>query len=129
MRHASPTEFTFRIVASLPAAMLVIAACAGLATAGAPADSGVVVVPAASVPERSTVFGADKFQHASLSFTIGLGTGIATRSPGWAVGVTLALGTAKELRDRRHTKFDALDLAADLAGAALAAALTRRFIR
>ena len=73
--------------------------------------------------------GADKLQHASLALSIGVSLGIASRSVPLALGGTVALGTLKELRDRRHTRFDPWDLAADLAGATLAAVITRNLIR
>src|SRR5262249_60481704 len=67
----------------------------------------------------------DKLEHASLSFTAGLIAGIGTREPGVALGASFTLGIGKELWDRRRTFFDPVDLAADLLGAAAAAALTR----
>ena len=73
--------------------------------------------------------GADRLQHASLSLTLGLGLGVPSRSPALALGGTLALGLAKELRDRRHTRFDPADLGADLVGAVLAAAITTAILR
>jgi hypothetical protein len=63
----------------------------------------------------------DLLQHASLAFAIGVGTGVLSERPGVAAGVSISLGIAKELTD---TRFDRTDLAADLLGAALAAALT-----
>lgn len=63
----------------------------------------------------------DRLRHVSLSFAAGMGVGIATDSPGTAAGVSLALGVAKELADRRGTGFDPGDLAADALGAVLAA--------
>ena len=66
----------------------------------------------------------DRIEHASLAFTIGLATGLATRKPAAAFGVPAALGLGKEVADRSGTGFDLVDLAADLLGAAAAASLT-----
>jgi hypothetical protein len=77
----------------------------------------------------ATGLGADKFQHASLSAAIGIGSGALTRSSAAALALPLALGLAKEWRDRRHTRFDPADLAADAVGALLAAAITSAMLR
>ena len=66
----------------------------------------------------------DRLEHASLAFTIGLGTGLATKKPAVAFAVPATLGLGKEIADRRGTGFDLVDLAADLLGAAAAGALT-----
>lgn len=66
----------------------------------------------------------DRIEHASLAFTIGLGTGLATRKPAAAILVPATLGFGKEIADRRGTGFDIVDLAADLLGAAAAGVLT-----
>lgn len=63
----------------------------------------------------------DRLQHASLSFALGLGAGLAADSPAAGASFALALGIAKEAADRRTGAFDFGDLAADAAGAALAA--------
>jgi len=63
----------------------------------------------------------DRLKHVSLAFTSGLGTGLVTRSSAAAAGTAFGLGLAKEIRDRSHTGFDAVDLLADSVGAALAA--------
>jgi hypothetical protein len=63
----------------------------------------------------------DRLRHLSLAFTSGLGTGLVTRSSVAAAGTAFGLGLAKEIRDRPHTGFDAVDLIADSVGAALAA--------
>lgn len=68
--------------------------------------------------------GADKYQHVSLAAAIGIGAGIATRSNAAALVTPLVLGFAKEIRDRRHTRFDPADLAADAVGALIALAVT-----
>jgi len=67
---------------------------------------------------------ADRIQHASLSMTIGFGFGMVSRSPSAAFGSALALGFAKEMWDRKHTRFDTTDLWADTIGASLAAVAT-----
>lgn len=71
----------------------------------------------------------DRLEHASLAFTLGLGVGILSRQPGAGAASALALGLAKEVRDRRHGGFDLVDLAADAIGAGLAAAATRAAVR
>src|SRR5437660_655162 len=85
--------------------------------AGAEVPNPAADTLAVSSPPHFRALGADKLQHASLSLSLGAGLGIASRSPSLALGGALALGFAKELRDRRHTRFDFLDLAADLARA------------
>lgn len=62
----------------------------------------------------------DRVQHASLSFALGLGAGLASDSPEAGAGIAFGLGFAKELADHREDGFDAGDLAADAIGAALA---------
>jgi hypothetical protein len=71
----------------------------------------------------------DRLLHGSLSLSLGLGVGLGTRSSGAAFGSTVALGLLKEWRDTRHTHFDGVDLAFDVAGATLAAILTRGLAR
>ena len=71
----------------------------------------------------------DRLEHVGLAFTLGLGTGLLTRQPATAAATACGLGLAKEIRDRRHGGFDPLDLAADAAGAALAALATRALTR
>ena len=90
--------------------------------AGAPADSAARALPAPAVRAwQIGALGPDKLQHASLAFSIGLGTGIATREPAVAAGGAVALALAKELADRRRGRFDRGDLLAGIAGAAVAA--------
>jgi hypothetical protein len=67
---------------------------------------------------------ADRLQHASLGFTIGLGVGLVTRRPAVAFTSSIALGLAKEVLDAQSHHFDWGDLAADLAGAGLSALAT-----
>ena len=93
-----------------------------------PPDGPLAAAPPAT-PAGFAGVGADKFQHASLSAAIGVGAGVTTRSSVAALAVPLTLGLAKELRDRRHTRFDALDLAADAIGALAAAAITAVLVR
>jgi hypothetical protein len=89
--------------------------------------------PAAPPPRvRAWQTGAlapDRLEHASFSLAIGLAAGIVSARPAAALAVPLALGTAKELRDRRHTRFDPVDLAADGAGALIAMMATRALTR
>ena len=63
----------------------------------------------------------DRLQHASLSFTLAAGAGLAGGTRREAFLLTLGLGTVKELRDRRHGGFDPVDLTAGAIGAALGA--------
>jgi len=71
----------------------------------------------------------DRLEHAGLAFTIGLGTGLATRRPEAAAGSACALGVLKEIHDRRHGGFDAVDLATGFLGGALAAVVTHAVTR
>ena len=77
------------------------------------------VAPSPGIPSHSWP-AADRHQHLSLSFACGLGAGIAASSPTAAALCPLALGVAKEAWDSRGAGWDAVDLAADLLGAALA---------
>jgi len=88
-------------------------------------EAGAPVPPPPSVRAWQTgLLREDRLEHASLSFTVGLGAGFLSRRPAAAVGGALALGLAKELRDRRHGGFDPVDLLADALGAGLAALAT-----
>jgi hypothetical protein len=96
----------------------------GLAALAAPsgADSGAVAPPPPQVRAWQVgLLRPDRLEHATLSFTLALGAGAVTRQPAAAAGGVLALGLAKEVRDRRHAGFDLLDLLADAVGAGLAA--------
>ena len=99
---------------------------------------GVAVVPARAegtlTPDlvraaQTGVPGPDRLRHASLALTLGLGAGILTEEPAAAALVPALLGLGKEIVDRRRDRFDTLDLAADLAGAVLAAVLTAQLSR
>jgi hypothetical protein len=93
--------------------------------ADAPADS--LRFPPPSVRGwQSGAFRADRLQHASLAFTIGVGAGLASREPLAGAGVPLALGIAKELTDDH---FDRGDLVADAVGAGLAALVVASLTR
>lgn len=72
---------------------------------------------------------ADRLQHASLAFTLGLGAGLASESPAAGFATAAGLGVVKEALDLRTTRFDWGDLAADLAGAGLAALAVRSLER
>lgn len=67
----------------------------------------------------------DRLQHASLSGTLAAGATAAGARPLAAFAGTFALGLLKECWDARATRFDAVDLAADAAGAALGASAAR----
>jgi len=89
---------------------------------GAPSDSAGREPP--EIATGAFGLGADKYQHVALAAVIGIGAGITTRSNAAALATPLVLGLAKEIRDRRHTRFDPADLAADAVGALLALGVT-----
>lgn len=93
---------------------------------GAPADSAAAYPPPRVRAWQVGLARADRLQHASLSFTLAAGAAAASRRPAAAFAGVLALGLAKEFRDARRGRFDAVDLAADAAGAALGAAAAGR---
>lgn len=99
---------------------------AGARARAAPADS----LPAYPPPRvRAWQVGparADRLRHASLSFALAAGGTIASRRPATAFATVLAIGLAKECWDARTSGFDAGDLAAGAAGAALGAAAAGR---
>jgi hypothetical protein len=117
MRHSAPLismVFLFRL------------ALAPVAPAPAPSPP----LPPPSVRAWQTgLLRSDRLEHASFAFTLGLGVGVLSRQPGTAAASALALGLAKEVRDRRHSGFDRLDLAADVIGAAFAAMATHATAR
>ena len=79
-------------------------------------------MPAPEVRAWQTgVLRPDRLQHASLSFALGVGAGLASDSPATGAGVALGLGVAKEIADRHGSGFDAIDFLADAIGAGLAA--------
>ena len=89
-----------------------------------------MVTPPAEVRAWQTgLLRPDRLQHASLSMTSAVATGVVSRSPASGMLGALALGLAKELWDRHRTGFDPIDLVADAmgaaAGTAAAAALDR----
>jgi hypothetical protein len=99
----------------------------GAAPASAEAGVDTLRVPAARV--RAWQLGLarpDRLQHASLSFTLAAGTGLAGGSRRNAFLIVAGLGALKELRDRRHGGFDPMDLTADAVGAALGARAAAR---
>lgn len=119
------------MVAGIVAGSLAIVARTGCPAEAAPADS----TSARTAEERELpppgvrawqtgLLRADRLEHASLAFTLGIGTGLATRKPAAACAVPAVLGLGKEIVDRRGTGFDLVDLAADLLGAGAACALT-----
>jgi hypothetical protein len=86
------------------------------------ADSGADTLRVSASRIRSWQVGLarpDRLQHASLSFTLAAGTGLAGGTRTQAFALSLGLGTLKELWDRRHGGFDPIDLTADAIGAAL----------
>ena len=90
----------------------------------APRDS-IGLVAAERILPRPGLLRADRLQHLSLSFALGLGVGIASDSPVAGASVSGGIGLLKEVDDgRRGRTFDRLDLLADLLGAGLAALAT-----
>ncbi len=89
-----------------------------LARAAAPADT-LHVAPARIRAWQLGLARPDRLEHASLSFTLAAGTGLAGGTRTNAFLLSLGLGTLKELRDRHHGGFDPVDLTADALGAAL----------
>ncbi len=106
---------------------------ARLAFAPLTATAGPAPPPAPPPPSvrawQTGLLRADRLEHASLSFTLGLGVGLLARRPAAGAASALALGLAKEARDRRHGGFDPVDLAADAIGAGLAALATGALAR
>lgn len=107
--------------------VLPVATVGAVAETAAPADT--LARPSAAARAWQTGARPDRFQHAGLAFSVGLGAGLASRRPAVAVASACGLGLLKEFRDARHGRFDALDLAADFAGAALSALATRAATR
>jgi hypothetical protein len=106
---------------------LVLAAAVALAVPAARADA--TLSPARVRAAQTGLWRADRVQHAGLALALGLGAGIASGEPAAAAIVPGVLGLGKEIADGRRGRFDTLDLAADLAGAALAAVLTAQLVR
>ena len=97
--------------------------------AAAPPDS-LPEPPTARVRAWQTgLLAPDRLQHGSLSLTHGVGAGMAGARPLHAFLGTSALGIAKEWRDHQRTRFDPVDLAADVIGAAIGSLLAREFRR
>ena len=71
----------------------------------------------------------DRLHHCTMSLTLGVAAGIATREPGVAAGATFAIGIAKEISDSRRHSFDLVDLFADGLGTALAALIVSEVVR
>lgn len=72
---------------------------------------------------------ADRLQHVGFSYTSGLMVGLTSEQPVAAAATALTLGLAKELWDAAHDRFDAVDLLADLVGAAGAYGTTHTLTR
>jgi hypothetical protein len=100
----------------------------------APADTAAASSPPLPPPAvRAVQTGAlapDRLQHAGLALALGAGAGAASGEPAVAAAFPLALGLVKEAMDARGSgRFDAVDLAADAAGAAIALMLTALLVR
>ncbi len=88
-------------------------------------DAAAPQPPSARVHAWQTgVLRPDRLEHASLSFTLGLGAGLVSRRPG-AATAALGVGLLKEVRDRRHGGVDPVDLLADALGTGLAVLAAR----
>jgi hypothetical protein len=116
---------------ALHAVLLVLALVhtAGSARAAAP-DSLTIRDEPVLHPAWRAALAPDRLEHASLAMTGGLAAGLTTPTPTAALLTAATLGLGKEFWDARRTHFDRGDLAADLAGGAVAAfatwVLTRR---
>lgn len=111
-------------------ALVVALACASRADVARAAEDARPPLPDARWRAAQTgALRADRLQHASLAFTLGLGAGIAGSEPAGAFAAAAGLGLIKEIADARTDRFDWTDLGADLAGAALAALATRSLMR
>ena len=106
-----------------------VAALALAAPALSQAEAPTAAPPARVRAWQTGMLAPDRLQHFSLSLTLGLGAGAAGARPAAVFAGVSLLGLGKELRDRHHSRFDPLDLAADVAGAGLAAWLTRDLLR
>jgi hypothetical protein len=114
----APPALALLLLLSLPAA------------AARPARAAEPPLPDSSARRWQTgMLRADRVQHASLSFTISIGAGLALDDPLAGAGLTLGIGLAKEIADARRTRFDAVDLVADAIGAALGAAAVKSLDR
>ena len=130
MASAAERRWTVPRAIMVAGALTLVASIAPLARAAGDAEPASTPPEARELPPpdarpwQTGLLRADRLEHASLSLTLGLGAGLATRKPAVAVIVPATLGFAKEVADRRHGGFDVVDLAADLIGAAAAGALT-----
>lgn len=112
------------------ACLLASAAPARAQDAPAPAPADPPAPPPARVRAWQTgLLRPDRLQHGSLSLTLAFGVGLAADEPVAGFGVALGLGLAKEIRDARHARFDAIDLVADALGATLGAWAARSLTR
>jgi hypothetical protein len=109
----------------LPAWRCRPALCAAtLVLLAAPAVAAPTFPPAAVRAWQTGALAPDRLQHVSLAFSLGLGTGLLTRSPAAGAGTAMVLGIAKEVLDGRRGRWQKGDLAADAVGAALAVLAT-----
>lgn len=96
-----------------------LAAPAAARAGGAPADT--LSRPLAPPPRvRAWQLGlarADRLQHASLAASLAAGLAIAGAGRTGAFASVVAVGALKECDDARHSRFDPVDLAADVLGA------------
>ena len=110
--------------------LAVIATTAGTVHAAAAPDSLRATAAAPGFPGskvrawQTGLLRYDRLQHESLSLTLGLSFGLMTRRPAAALTGGLSFGVLKEVWDMRRTRFDGVDLTADLVGTAAAYAIT-----
>ena len=94
--------------------------------AGAPADSSASHRPTPVV--RAWQMGLarpDRLRHASLSLALAAGIGVASNRPRAGIAAAVVLGVIKESWDARGDRFDPVDLAADVLGAAIGGSVAR----
>ena len=113
----------------LGAAVCALALGAGPATRAAHSEEPQALPEARWRVFQTGALRADRLQHASLAFSLGLGTGIVSERPEAAFAAGAVLGLAKEFIDVRSSHFDWVDLAADLVGAGLGALASRSLLR
>lgn len=90
------------------------------------ADGALATLPPAAIRRWQVgLLRPDRLQHASTSFALAVGAGIATQDRPAAFAISLGVGLLKECWDARHGRFDPVDLAADTGGAVLGTLTTR----
>ena len=109
--------------------LLVLLVPAG-ARAGNGPDSTAAPAAAPAFPDsrvrtwQTGLLRPDRLQHESLSLTLGLSCGLMSRKPEAALAGGLSMGVLKELWDMRRSRFDWVDLCADILGTAASVGIT-----